>query len=383
MASGNLIQGQGAGKLGDVVLMVRNGAQVARVYTKAGARSGDQASEASRIQRVKFGSASNQWSLYRYVCTRMYRKGRQSNQSDYNYFVKKNQHLLPFFTKNENADGIHCLMPGTFSEGSLGRIELVLSYYPTSAVGSSVFALLDTQLNEVGSVAWTLTIGAAKAALSKVYPSARKVTWLISYASEVDVLEEGETYTSQNITHVPITLDLYQEVIPGENDITIKEYFGDRIGNSELKSIISAQTGNFLSSKSIFRLHKVDGVIYNILDKVSVLFFATDDNVADCYTSVLPQDAVNPTQGAYAVWAGYRTSESLRLAADSYGYQSGVMRDSIAAVGNDITAAVTSYAAKLRSIDSAAAEEYLTSIGDVKAVQAKVVRKPTTASEDK
>lgn len=383
MASGNILQGQSSGKLGDVVLMVRNGEQVSRVYTKAGARTGDQVSEAARIQRVKFGSASNQWGLYRYVSTRMYRKGRKTNQSDYNYFVKKNQHLLPYFTKTENADGVHCLMPGTFSEGSLGRIELVLSYNPSAVTSSTTFSLSDTQLNSVDTVTWSKTLGVAKAALRKAYPSARKVTWLFSYASEIDVLDEGETYTSQQITHVPITIDLYQETTPAEDSIVLSEYFGDRVGNSELNGIISAQTLNFMSSKSVFRLYKVEGVIYNILDKVSVLFFATDDNVADCYTSVLPQDAVNPTQGAYAVWSGYRTSESLRIAADSYGYQSGVMRDSIAAVGNDMTAAVTSYAAKLRTIDAAAADDYLKSVGPVEQVQAKVVRKAAPAEDGK
>lgn len=383
MASGNILQGQSSGKLGDVVLMVRNGEQVSRVYTKAGARTGDQVSEAARIQRVKFGAASNQWNLYRYICTRMYRKGRKTNQSDYNYFVKRNQHLLPYLTKSENANGVHCLQPGVFSEGSLGRIELVMSYTPTATSGR-VFSVLDTQALPVSNfLFWTGNVGDLKASLKEAYPNARKFTFLFSYASEVDIQDEGIAFASQQITHSAITLDLYNQTTPLEDGQSLTSFFANKVSNQKLANLISVQTKSLFSTNRVFSLWGVEEADYSVLSTLSLLLFATDDNASDCYTTYLPVDGVPPTEGAYSVWSGYRTNDALRIAADSYGYQSGVLRDEIASLGNDISAQVTAYAAKLRSVDVEAADEYLRSVGPVEQVKAKVVRKAAPTEDGK
>lgn len=383
MASGNILQGQSSGKLGDVVLMVRNGEQVSRVYTKAGARTGDQVSEAARIQRVKFGAASNQWSLYRYICTRMYRKGRKTNQSDYNYFVKRNQHLLPYLTKSENANGVHCLQPGFFSEGSLGRIELVMSLPPSPSAEAAAFTVIDSQSISVPALLWSGTLGDLKNSLKIAYPKARKFTYLFSYASEVDVQEEGVAFASQQITHLAVTIDLYNQTSPLEDSQALTSFFANKVRNQKLATLISSQTNKLMSGNTIFRLANFEGADLSVLSTLSLLLFATDDNASDCYTTYLPIDGVPPTIGAYSIWSGYRTNDALRVAADSYGYQSGVMRDDIASLGNDIRAQVTAYAAKLRSLDVEAADEYLKSIGPVEQVKAKVVRKAAPTEDAK
>lgn len=383
MASGNLIQGQGAGKLGDVVLMVRNGEQVARVYTKAGARSGSQASEASRIQRIKFGSASNQWSLYRYVCTRMFRKGKSSKQSDYNYFVKRNQPSFPYLTKSENADGVHMLQPGVFSEGTLGRIDMLHRYVAPSTGFPYHVSVKDLSVSPAPFTSWTSKLGVLKGILQSMYPNARKVTYLFSIAADTEIEIEGETVLTQSVSHSAIVIDLYSQSLSGEDNMTIADFFASKISNSTLSDIFRSQTLAFCKDTDIFILFAEEETINPIINSFGLLLFATDDNASDCYTTSLAEDSVNPTNGVYSTWASYRTPASLRLAADSYGYQGGVMRDDIASAGNEISTAVTRYAAKLRSIDPAAAEDYLQSIGDVKTVQAKVVRKPTTSSEDK
>lgn len=383
MSSGNILQGQSSGKLGDVVLMVRNGEQVARVYTKAGARTGDQVSEAARIQRVKFGAASNQWGLYRYVCTRMYRKGRKTNQSDYNYFVKRNQHLLPYLTKSENANGVHCLQPGVFSEGSLGRIELVMSYIPSASASQLPFAVRDSQSLNIPAVAWAKTLGDLKEALKVGYPNARKFTYLFSYASEVDVQEEGIAFASQQITHTAVTIDLYNQTSPLEDGQSLTSFFANKVSNQKLAALISSQTKNLVDGHRLWGLFTFEGADLSVLSTLSLLVFATDDNASDCYTTYLPVDGVPPTDGAYSVWSGYRTNDALRVAADSYGYQSGVMRDDIASLGNDISTQVTAYAAKLRSLDVEAADDYLKSVGPIEQVQAKVVRKAAPTEDGK
>lgn len=383
MASGNLIQGQGAGKLGDVVLMVRNGEQVARVYTKAGARSGSQASEASRIQRIKFGAASNQWSLYRYVSTRMYRKGKTSNQSDYNYFVKRNQPSFPYLTKSENSDGVHMLQPGIFSEGTLGRIDMFHAYVLPSSGNPYHLTVKDLSVSNIPGVSWTAEVAVLKAALRSIYPNARKVTYLFSVASDTEMELEGETVITQSVSHSAVILDLYSQSMSGEDSMTLAAFFSSKVSNPVLSDVIRSQTRPFCKDNAVFFLWSGEETINPIINSFGLLLFATDDNASDCYTTSLAEDSVSPTQGVYSVWASYRTPESLRIAADSYGYQGGVMRDDIASAGNEISAAAARYAAKLRSIDPAAAEDYLASIGDVRTVQAKVVRKPTTSSEDK
>lgn len=380
MARGNLIQGQGSGKVGDVVFMVRQGQQVSRVYTTSGARTGKEASEASRIQRVKFGGASNQWGLYRYVCTRMYRKGKSSKQSDYNYFVKRNASLLPYFSKEENLAGVHVLQPGIFSEGTLGRIELVNWYVPTYQEGIVTFGVYDTGVNFANSIAWTGMLSVLKSALRSVYPLARKVTYLLSFASEVQVEEGQSTYVSQNVGHYPIVIDLYEESQTGEDSNTVAAFFANHVTDAVLKAILTAQPGYIAENRIAFQLRAQSASENEQFGRLSVLVFATDDTASDCYTTILPEDGINPTVGVYADWAAYRTQNSLRIAADSYGYQSGVMRDKIASAGNDITAQVSAYAARLAKVDVNASVAYLKSVGDVSAVQAKAVRK---SAEDK
>lgn len=381
MSRGNLIQGQASGKLGSTVLMVRNGQQLARVYTTAGARSGDQASESARIQRVKFGSASNQWGLYKYVCTRMYRKGRTSSQSDYNYFVKRNAPLLPYFTKLENADGVHVLMPGQFSEGNLGRIELLHIYNATFSEEVVAFQVKGVGVADQTPVQWTGTISGLKAGLKKVFPAASKVTYLMSVAAEVQITEEEQSFVSQNINHYTVTIDLYKEATPGENSKTVAVYFSERVADAKLKSIISSQSAGMFTSGNLISMRGTNQADVTYLGKLGVLVFATDDNASDCYTTILPAENVPPTSGVYATWSAYRTASSLRIAADSYGYQAGVMRDSIAAYGNELQEQVQAYATRLAAIDSDAAAVFVKELEAAGGAKARTVRQAAPAEE--
>lgn len=375
MSKGNILQGQASGKLGDTVLMVRNGQQLARVYTMSGARSGSSASEAARIQRVKFGGGSNQWSLYRYVCTRMYRKGRSSRQSDYNYFVKKNSLLLPYFTKDENTAGVHVLQPGQFSSGSLGRIELVHSYDPVYVENKYNILLANSTTSLSSGVSWSSSLSTLKSALASLFPNASKVSFLISVAEEIEIEETSQSFVSQSVSHSLVVIDLYEETSSSEETVTVADYFAAKLRSDTLKEIVSSQSGSVTSGPYLFMLRGGSQDEVNFLGKVAVLVFATDDVASDCYTTIVPEDGINPTAGCYADWAAYRTDSALKLACISYGYQSGVMRDDIASVGNDLSQAVTAYASRLASVDADLKDSFLKSIGDINAVSAKKVVK--------
>lgn len=382
MSRGNLIQGQASGKLGSTVLMVRNGQQLARVYTTAGARSGSQASESARIQRVKFGSASNQWGLYKYVSTRMYRKGRRTSQSDYNYFVKRNNQLLPYFTREENAIGVHVLQPGVFSEGNLGRIDMLMWYNPTSAATVSKWNISDINIAGLATLSWSSTVGALKAALASVYTNATKVTYLISVASSASLEEGGELFLSQNVNHNAVILDLYKEAQTAENNMTISAYFASKVTDATLATIIGSQEGGFCTNNILMILRSEVQADIDYMGNIGAMVFATNDNASDCYTTILDAAAVNPTRGAYSIWASYRTTEALRNAAESYGYQSGVMRDEVASHGNDLTEQAQAYAARLAKVDAAAAAAYLKEVEDAGGAKAIQVRKAAPAKEE-
>lgn len=384
MSKGNILQGQASGKLGDTVLMVRNGKQIARVYTTAGARSGDAASEAARLQRVKFGSASNQWNCYKYVCTRMYRKGRKTTQSDYNYFVKRNNYLLPYLTKAENADGVHMLQPGQFSEGNLGRIELVHAFVPGADGTTAMLRVADTQAHTFANVSWKSKLTNLKEALKVSYPNARKVTFLFSIASDLTLTDQDVNFISQQVAHYPVIIDLYSEVEPGENDKKINEYFYPKIGDESISIIIESQPDNSLIcyGSHVFRLVKTSDTDATALAKLGVLIFATDDNASDCYTTILPSSSVDPVSGVYSLWSSYRSQNSLQIAADSYGYQTGVMRDVVASAGNDLEEAAATYARVLRSVDVEAADAFEASIASAGGAKARVVRSVVENKED-
>lgn len=375
MAKGNMMQGQSAGKLGDIVFYVAKGNQQARVYTTSGARSGDAASEAARLQRVRFGAAANQWDLYSYICTRMYRKGKKPNQSDYNYFVKKNIGSFPFLTKEENASGVHVIQPGLFSEGNLGRIELLIMQEEDPATKLDGLSITDMGNVPNEFVAWSDKMGKLKSVLQSMYPNATKVTYLISIANSVEIEGETETFVSQFPTSEKIIIDLLKETTAGENESQVTAYFQSRINNRNLKALIGNQTVGILSlSGQLFNVMSITEADNALLDTMSVLVFATNDNVSDCYTTIVPPENVS-SAGAYQAWYGYRTKEALTIAAQTYGFQTGVLKDDIAQFGDTSENLLTKYIAKLSTVNQEAAETLQKQIAESGGIRIKSSRK--------
>lgn len=323
----------------------------------SGARSGDQASEAARIQRVKFGSASNQWGVYRYVCTRMFRKGKRTNQSDYNYFVKRNAQLLPYLTKNENADGVQMLMPGVFSEGTLGRIDMTIAYNPTYAASTPALVVYDSAISSIDAVTWGSSVSILKDHLRAVYPNATKVTYLVSVAPVINIEMEDYEIITESVKHYPVVLSLYEQSEPGEDAISVKSYFAERLNGSTIETLINGQNGQFASGKVLMQVATTNQAQVEQLGAVGVLLFATNDSVSDCYTTSLPEAGINAEAGVYSFWADYHSQLNLRLAAESYGYQSGVMRDHVAGVDTQLVDANAAHYARLAAVDTKVADQ--------------------------
>lgn len=328
MAKGNMLQGQATGKVGDIVFMVRNGQQVARVYTSAGGRSGDQASIAVRRQRVRFGAASNQYLLYRNIIRGMYRTGKNTKQSDYNYFVRENVDLLPFLTREENAAGVKCVMPGTFSRGTLGSLIYNLEASLT-APSTLTFGLVSPNGVVAGAFELTDTVAKAKEELQKDFPNARKVNFCICRINErLLELPGGQQYT-QEISRNDVIFDLFQEDPEVPDTATVLQYYQAKLRGSEMSTLLAASTAKIYGNGSYFSIELDNATLYEDGLYLYANVFATNDQVGDCYTTMMLGIEV-PWEGkGLDLYNTLRTDDHRQVAEDSYGYATGVMRTDI------------------------------------------------------
>ena len=328
MAKGNMLQGQATGKVGDIVFMVRNGQQVARVYTSAGGRSGDQASIAVRRQRVRFGAASNQYLLYRNIVRGMYRTGKNTKQSDYNFFVRENVDLLPYLTREENAAGVKCAMPGTFSRGTLG--QLIYSLVESQSSGTPVsLEVVMPNFSVDSPITYAASVADFKDALKANYPNARKVTFALCYIykSELD-LPSGTAY-SHTFERGDVVFDLYEADENVADTADCAAYFA-YYAPTPLKTIFAGMTDDTLceTGKALV-VTDPTGDLPEALSLCYVNIFATNDQVGDCYTSTLTEITAPDSDGGLSLYSTLRTDDHRQVAEDSYGYATGVMRTNI------------------------------------------------------
>lgn len=328
MAKGNMLQGQATGKVGDIVFMVRNGQQVARVYTSAGGRSGDQASIAVRRQRVRFGAASNQYLLYRNIVRGMYRTGKSTKQSDYNFFVRENVDLLPYLTKEENAAGVKCAMPGTFSRGTLG--SLIYSFEQVESGGVLVSIALSSQsANYANAIAWDDPVSELKAALKLCFPNARKVNFSVINVIKTEVDTPRGSQWSHTFDRADVVFDLFEADPLVPDTSTIQAYFAAKCPVSLRPGVFDLAEGSFGTTEELFKLDFAQDMDSALFGSTFVLMFATNDQVGDCYTSTLSSLVVPESDGGLSLYDTLRTDDHRQVAEDSYGYATGVMRTNI------------------------------------------------------
>lgn len=328
MAKGNMLQGQATGKVGDIVFMVRNGQQVARVYTSAGGRSGDQASIAVRRQRVRFGAASNQYLLYRNIVRGMYRTGKSTKQSDYNFFVRENVDLLPYLTKDENAAGVKCVMPGTFSRGTLGSLQYSLGLDEISEDTWS-FTLSSPSVGSAVTITWDNTVATLKLALKAMFPNARKVNYSLCTIIRNDLLIPSGSAYSHTLDRGDVIFDLYDSDPNVPDTGTIAQYFAHYAPAAFRGVLGSLETETFCNGATLFNITTDQSTIYSLLPSLYVNIFATNDQVGDCYTSTLDSIDAAEDDGYLSLYDSLRTADHRQVAEDSYGYATGVMRTNI------------------------------------------------------
>ena len=323
-----MLQGQATGKVGDIVFMVRNGQQVARVYTSAGGRSGDQASIAVRRQRVRFGAASNQYLLYRNIVRGMYRTGKSTKQSDYNFFVRENVDLLPYLTREENAAGVKCAMPGTFSRGTLGTLSHSISV--TKGVGGNWSYKVESASQTFGDMMnWTATVAQLKTRLKSLFPNARKVTYAMCWIIKSELDTPAGPAWSHAFDRGDVVFDLYEADPAVPDTATIAQYFGHYAPQSTIAVLAAAQEGGFAFDNVLFSMASDDAEAEEWMSLVYCMIFASNDQVGDCYTSTLSAITAPESDGGLSLYSTLRTADHRQVAEDSYGYATGVMRTNI------------------------------------------------------
>lgn len=120
MAKGNIFMGTASGKIGDVVLMRRNGQQVQRMYIQQ-VRNPNTTRQASQRTLI-----SNLVSFYRSARTLLDHSmtSRKANRSSYNEFVAANLGRVKVYLPKSVADKQGCIVaPYQISRGVLPAIE--------------------------------------------------------------------------------------------------------------------------------------------------------------------------------------------------------------------------------------------------------------------
>lgn len=363
MAKGNLFLGQASRKLGSVVFYKRNGNQVSRVWTDSGARRGTDASYAARAQRVRFGALSTIWRSFAFVSTRMYRSGKKVNESDYNYFARRNWSFMPYLTKKQNELGITMPVPGVYATGRLGEIYLSMTYVHDINNGTvdDLIYLRDKNRSFNGSVTWDQNPMDLLTALLQIYPSATKFVYLIGVIPGTNVVDGNSVYTNGSVNWYPVILDaaLGADQFTGIN--YIRDLFSRNINNEDFQLFFAnVQLDDIINGNTIFGLHiNGDEEEYHPI-KIMPLLFPVNDTASDCYSVALYPGNFPTSDGPFAFWAGYRTQQAFTAAAASYGYNKDVMQTQANIFGNDVIAWDAEYLNELAVFDPAIYEVYKT-----------------------
>lgn len=146
MARGNLILGQGAGKLGDVVLFRNAGQQQARAYVS---NPKNPKTYKQALQRSKFASVALAYQYFKLIIDRStrYKNGRTA----YNEFLKNNISVAPYASKSERQEwaGLYSLpAQWTLAFGALARPE-VWAVASATGTGSSITSLTLGDANQL------------------------------------------------------------------------------------------------------------------------------------------------------------------------------------------------------------------------------------------
>lgn len=343
MSNGNMLMGEARKKLGSIVFYVRNGEQVQRKWTASGARKGDEASYAARAQRVQFGEAANEWIPYKFICTRMYRKGKKPTESDYNVFVKENWFRFPYMPKEDIAAGYYTLIPGVYSRGSLGECNMYWWWLPNEELTEAQVIAGVFGVNSVGNTKWTDPVENYKVQLRQAFPNASKVTIAMGFLRETSSYLQTVGRRYMSVQWYPIVFNLFNDDTDDDTTVTVSQYVSSVLANTPFAAFMDRQVGNVQSKGSLFEWYVAYDENKKPTHNMMSMIFATDDRVNDCYTTTLYNGNFTPNQGGWTIYNFLRTDRAFEAAANSYGYTKDAMQGQIIVNGDKMLDNVLRY----------------------------------------
>lgn len=330
MAKGNMLLGQASKKLGSVVFYKRNGQQVSRVWTNSGARSGSDASYPARVQRVRFGSASNEWKSFGYISTRMFKSGKKVTESDYNYFTKKNWQYLPYLTKRQNELGITMPIPGQYSQGNYGDLRLSIDYKEDEVNQRDEYKLAIDGYNSSETITWGFLVKDAVAAYKSFFPFADKVIIALGIIYGKTIHDGKGAYVNGAVVWKPVIFNLNSTDETYLNK-RIDAHFIAEIGDVNISNNLSMQGESaFIDETYAFNIAVEHPSEEASAFKLLPLVFVTNDTANDCYSTMILPGNFSVENPAFAFWRMYRTQNAFDAACASYGYTQGVMQTRVA-----------------------------------------------------
>lgn len=326
MAKGNMLLGQASKKLGSVVFYKRNGQQVSRVWTDSGARSGSDASYPARVQRVRFGSAANEWKSFGYISTRMFKAGKKVTESDYNYFTKKNWQYLPYLTKRQNELGITMPIPGQYSQGNYGDLRLSIDYKEDEEIQKDLYKIAIDGYNYDDTITWGFTLREALPAYKSLFPFSDKVIIALGIIYGKTIHDGKGAYVNGAVVWKPVIFNLNSTDETYLNK-TIRQHFVDEIGDTN----ISDEIDYVAESNFIDGIYLLNISVKHLTDEASAfkllpLVFVTNETANDCYSTMILPGNFSVENPAFVFWRMYRTQNAFDAACSSYGYSQGVMQ---------------------------------------------------------
>jgi hypothetical protein len=242
--------------------------------------------------------------------------------------VRENVDLLPYLTREENAAGVKCAMPGTFSRGTLGSLNYSLVQTAPSS-GSGTWKLANSGIEWADEWYSTATVQTVKNWLKTILPNARKVCYCVCIIDKQELSIPSGSSWSHTFVRYDVTFDLYEEDPNVANSATIAEYFAYYAPDTILADMFGIENAVTLGGENWIQITDANNAHQEELSLMYMNVFASNDQVGDCYTSTMTGINAADSDGGLSLYASLRTADHRQVAEDSYGYATGVMRTNI------------------------------------------------------
>lgn len=224
MSKGSLFWSTSRGKLGDVVLSVRNGEQISRKYQPV---VKNPRSYSQMLQRVKFaacvkfyGSAMSKFFKFAF-------QDKKKNESDYNAFIRKNAQYAPIITKAQAGVDDFPVIGNEWilADGSLNPAEV------GAGMDRPYFAISQDGLQGYAGDIRYVPISVLSHAILVAYPDLQNgdIVTFVRVWSDADM--SCMSWEAEDLVNIQLRWDVAQFYLNDANGQQLDQYFGTSWGH--------------------------------------------------------------------------------------------------------------------------------------------------------